>query len=128
MPDAAPVDSKPHNLINVEFVPVFPGCEVMATNAEKIDCMSSKINTFVNKNFRKELLEDLQPNQTHRIYVNFKIDSNGFVTDVVANSHNAKLKKEAQRVINNLPSMRPGKQGNKNVEVLYSVPIAFNIQ
>ncbi len=128
VPDAAPVDSKPHNLINVEFVPVFPGCEALATNAEKIDCMSSKINTFVNKNFRKELLEDLQPNQTHRIYVNFKIDSNGFVTDVVANSHNAKLKKEAQRVINNLPSMRPGKQGNKNVEVLYSVPIAFNIQ
>lgn len=128
VPDAAPVDSKPHTVINVEFVPVFPGCEALATNAEKIDCMSSKINAFVNKNFRKELLEDLQPNQTNRIYVNFKIDSNGFVTDVVANSHNAKLKKEAQRVINNLPSMRPGKQGDKNVEVLYSVPIAFNIQ
>lgn len=127
VPDATPVDSKPHTVINVEFVPVFPGCEALATNAEKIDCMSSKINAFVNKNFRKELLEDLQPNQIHRIYVNFKIDSNGFVTDVVANSHNAKLKKEAQRVINNLPSMRPGKQGDKNVEVLYSVPIAFNI-
>ena len=114
-------------VLNVEFVPVFPGCEPFATNAEKIDCMSSKINAFINKNFRKEILENLSPNETHRIYVKFKIDSNGFIADVVANSHNVYLKKEAQRVINNLPVMKPGKQGDKNVDVVYTVPIVFNI-
>ena len=57
----------------------------------------------------------------------FKIDSNGFIADVVANSHNVYLKKEAQRVINNLPVMKPGKQGDKNVDVVYTVPIVFNI-
>ncbi|MCZ4319647.1 energy transducer TonB [Aequorivita viscosa] len=114
-------------LLNVEFVPVFPGCESLATNNQKIECMSSKINTFINKNFRKEYLENLGPNQTYRIYVNFKIDSNGYITDVVANSHNPNLKKEAQRVVNNLPKMKPGKQGDTNVEVMYTVPIAFQI-
>ncbi len=123
-----PEDTKPRNIKNVEFVPVFPGCETLGTNAEKIECMSSKINSFINKNFRKELLEDLNSNETHRIFVNFKINSNGFVTDVVANSHNANLKKEAQRVINNLPIMKPGKQGDRNVDVLYTVPIIFKIQ
>lgn len=123
-----PEDTKPKNIKNVEFVPVFPGCETLGTNAEKIECMSSKINSFINKNFRKELLEDLNSNETHRIFVNFKINSNGFVTDVIANSHNANLKKEAQRVINNLPTMKPGKQGNRNVDVLYTVPIIFKIQ
>lgn len=127
-PDVTPVESKPSSILNVEFVPVFPGCEALATNSEKIDCMSSKINSFINKNFRKELLEDLKANETHRIYVNFKIDSKGYVTDVVARSHNENLKKEAQRVINNLPTMKPGKQGDKNVDVLYTVPIVFNIQ
>ena len=125
------IDTKPEStpyITNVEFVPVFPGCEALGSNAEKIDCMSSKINSFINKNFRKELLENLNSNETYKIYVNFKIDSNGFVTDVVANSHNANLKKEAQRVINNLPTMKPGKQGNKSVDVLYTVPIAFKIQ
>jgi len=130
-PEETPIDTKPVGLtsiLNVEFVPVFPGCEALGTNAEKIDCMSSKINSFINKNFRKEVLEDLHSNETYKIYVNFKIDANGFVTDVVANSHNANLKKEAQRVINILPIMKPGKQGDKNVDVLYTVPIAFKIQ
>lgn len=129
--EAPAVETKlegPAFITNVEFVPVFPGCEALGSNAEKIDCMSSKINSFINKNFRKELLEDLKPNEIHRIYVNFKIDSNGFVTDVIANSHNANLKKEAQRVINNLPTMKPGKQGDRSVDVLYTVPIVFNIQ
>ncbi len=123
-----PEDSKPRNIKNVEFVPVFPGCETLGTNAEKIECMSSKINSFINKNFRKEFLENLNSNETHKIYVNFKINSNGFVTDVIANSHNANLKKEAQRVINNLPTMKPGKQGDRNVDVLYTVPIIFKTQ
>ncbi|MBK5212117.1 MAG: energy transducer TonB [Flavobacteriaceae bacterium] len=126
-----PIDPKPEaprSIINVEFVPVFPGCEAFGTNAEKIECLSSNINSFINKNFRKELLEDLNANETHRIYVNFKIDSNGFVTDVVANSHDANLKKEAQRVIKSLPRMKPGKQGDKSVAVLYTVPIVFKIQ
>ena len=116
------------NMINVEFVPVFPGCESLGTNAEKVECMSSKINSFINNKFKKELLKNLNSNETYRIYVNFKINSNGFVTDVVANSHYENLKKEAQRVINDLPTMRPGKQGDKNVDVLYTVPIVFKIQ
>ncbi len=117
----------PRTLMNVEFVPVFPGCESLATNDAKIECMSSKINAFINKNFRKEYLENLAPNETHRIYVKFKIDSKGYITEVLANSHNPLLKKEAQRVINNLPQMKPGKQGDKNVDVLYTVPIVFQI-
>lgn len=123
-----PVDLGPRSMLSVEFVPIYPGCESMGTNAEKVECMSSKINSFINKNFRKELLEDLGSNEIHKIYVNFKIDSKGFVTDVFANSHNPKLKKEAQRVVNNLPTMKPGKQGDKNVDVLYTVPIVFKIQ
>ncbi|SRX72193.1 energy transducer TonB [Aequorivita antarctica] len=123
-----PEDTKPKNILNVEFVPVFPGCESLGSNAEKVECMSSKINSFINNNFRKEVLEDLNANETYRIYVNFKIDSKGYVTDVMANSNNNNLKKEAQRVINNLPTMKPGKQGNKNVDVLYTVPIIFKIK
>jgi protein TonB len=127
----APTDPEPKtpkNMTNVEFVPVYPGCESLGSNKEKVACMSSKINRFINKNFRKRLLENLNSNETQRIYVNFKIDSNGYVTDVVAQSHNERLKQEAQRVIRKLPVMKPGKQGDKSVDVLYTVPIAFNIK
>lgn len=115
------------SILNVEFVPVYPGCEDLGTNAEKIECLSSQINIFINRNFRKGILEDLERNQTQRIYVQFKVDAQGFIKDVRAKSNNEKLKKEAQRVVGNLPKMKPGRQGDKNVEVLYTVPIVFRI-
>lgn len=127
----SPVETEPAGprlMATVEFVPVFPGCGNLISNAEKVECMSSSIDTFINKNFRKQLLENLNPSQTYRVYVNFKIDVNGFVTDVVANSHQEALTKEAQRVISKLPTMKPGKQGDKNVDVLYTVPIVLRIQ
>lgn len=128
VPTKVEVPTGPTSIINVEFVPVYPGCGNLATNAEKIDCMSSKINAFINKNFRKELLEGMDRNQTQKIYVQFKIDANGYIADVRANSNNAKLKSEAMRVIENLPTMQPGRQGDKRVDVLYTIPIIFNIQ
>lgn len=124
----SPEPEGPKSIINVEHVPVYPGCEGLRTNAEKIDCLSSEINVFINKNFRKEILENLERNQVQKIYVQFKIDSKGVVTDVRANSNNERLKKEAQRVVANLPKMKPGRQGDKNVDVIYTVPIVFRIQ
>lgn len=132
VPQALPLEEKvpegPTSIVNVEFVPIYPGCGNLATNAEKIDCMSSKINAFINKNFRKEILEGMEKNQTQKIYVQFKIDAQGYIADVRANSNNARLKTEAMRVIKNLPSMQPGRQGDRKVDVLYTVPIVFNIQ
>lgn len=128
LPTKVEVPAGPTSIINVEFVPVYPGCGNLATNAEKIDCMSSKINAFINKNFRKELLEGMAKNETQKIYVQFKIDANGYIADVRANSNNAKLKTEAMRVIEKLPTMQPGRQGDKKVDVLYTIPIVFNIQ
>lgn len=118
----------PSSILNVEFVPVYPGCEGFGSNAEKIDCLSSQINSFINRNFRKELLENLERDQIQKIYVQFKIDSQGFITDVRANSTNEKLKNEAMRVVAKLPKMKPGRQGDKNMDVLYTVPIVFRIQ
>ena len=122
-----PEPTGPTSILNVEFVPVYPGCESLRSNAEKIECLSSQINIFINRNFRKGILENLEPNQTQKIYVQFKVDSQGFIKDVRANSNNEKLKKEAQRVVSNLPKMKPGRQGDKNVEVLYTVPIVFRM-
>lgn len=120
--------TEPSSILNVEYVPVYPGCEGLNSNAEKIECLSSQINSFIKRNFRAELLRDLEPNKIQKIYVQFKIDSQGYISDVRANSTNNRLKNEAMRVIQNLPKMKPGRQGDKNVDVLYTVPIAFNIQ
>lgn len=122
-----PVDKGPKNMRSVEFVPVFPGCESLATNEARIKCMSSKIGTFVQRKFRTEKFDYLNSDTAHRVYVNFKIDSNGEITDIKAKAINSELEDEGKRVIGKLPKMIPGKQGDVNVDVLYTVPIIFKV-
>lgn len=117
----------PSSILNVEFVPVFPGCEGLASNAETIECLSSQISVFVSNNFKKDALDNLQSNTVQRVSVQFKVDSNGFITDIRTNSNVERINREVKRVIGNLPRMKPGRQGDRAVDVLYTVPIVFRI-
>lgn len=111
----------------IENVPVFPGCE-KGNNAAKKACMSKKIQQFVNKKFNTDLASDLGLSGRQRINVIFKIDRTGSVVGVRARAPHPGLEKEAARVINLLPKMKPGKQRGKAVTVPYSLPIIFQVQ
>jgi len=111
--------------MGVEFVPVFPGCEVAATNEDKRNCMSNKIRKFIVKKFNTSKLDDSGIIKVQRISVQFTIDTSGKVINVSARASNKSLEKEAIRVILKLPKMKPGRQGAKNVPVQYRIPITF---
>ena len=111
----------------IENVPEFPGCE-KGSNAEKRKCMSKKIEKFVQKKFNTDLAGDLGLTGKQRINVIFKIDKNGNVTGVRSRAPHPRLEKEAARVINMLPKMKPGRQRGKAVVVPYSLPITFQVQ
>ena len=111
----------------IENVPVYPGCE-RGNNAKKRKCMSDKIAKFVQRKFNTDLAGDLGLSGRQRISVIFKIDKFGNVTGVRARAPHPRLEKEAQRVINLLPKMKPGKQRGKAVIVPYSLPIIFQVQ
>ena len=111
----------------IENVPIFPGCD-KGNNAAKRKCMSDKIAKFVQRKFNTELAGDLGLSGRQRISVIFKIDRTGSVTGVRARAPHPRLEKEAQRVINLLPKMKPGKQRGKAVIVPYSLPIIFQVQ
>ncbi|MDN3664610.1 energy transducer TonB [Algibacter miyuki] len=111
----------------IENVPVFPGCE-KGNNAAKKACMSEKIQKFVTKKFNTELASDLGLSGRQRINVIFKIDKTGNVVGVRSRAPHPGLEKEAARVINMLPKMKPGMQRGKAVTVPYSLPIVFQVQ
>ena len=111
----------------IENVPVYPGCE-RGNNAKKRKCMSDKIAKFVQRKFNTDLAGDLGLSGRQRISVIFRIDKFGNVTGVRARAPHPRLEKEAQRVINLLPKMKPGKQRGKAVIVPYSLPIIFQVQ
>ena len=111
----------------IENVPIFPGCD-KGNNAERRKCMSQKITKFVQRKFNTDLAGDLGLSGRQRINVIFKIDKNGDVVGVRARAPHPRLEKEAARVINLLPKMKPGKQRGKAVIVPYSLPIIFQVQ
>jgi bla regulator protein BlaR1 len=111
----------------IEQVPLFPGCESLSSNEEQKKCMSQKIQGHVQENFNIKLGEEVGLKGVNRVIVQFKIDKNGNIVDVRSRAPHQKLEEEASRVINSLPKMIPGKQKGKNVGVMYSLPIVFQV-
>ena len=110
----------------LEEVPVFPGCEGLEKEASK-QCFAKGISKFVNKKFNTDIAETLNAQGKQKIWVEFKIDKKGMVTDIKARSPYKKLEKEAIRVVKKLPQMTPGKQRTKPVNVKYTLPIIFQV-
>jgi|SaaInl3SG_22_DNA_1037383.scaffolds.fasta_scaffold18723_3 protein TonB len=111
----------------IENVPEYPGCE-RGSNADKRKCMSDKISKFVKRKFNTDLAGELGLSGRLRISVLFKIDKNGNVTGIRSRGPHPRLEKEAARVINMLPKMKPGRQRGNPVIVPYSLPIVFEVQ
>ena len=113
----------------IENVAVFPGCEKKKGNAAKKACMNEKVNKFIGKKFNTELASDLGlPSGKQRIFVQFKVDKSGNITNIAARGPHPGLEKEAKRVIGQLPKMKPGRQRGKAVVMPFSIPIVFSVQ
>ena len=112
----------------IEDVPIFPGCENESTNEARKQCMSQKVEQFVNRRFNTDLGSELGLSGINRIYVQFRIEKDGSVSVLGARAPHPRLQQEAERVVNQLPDMQPGKQRGQPVGVLYSLPIVFRVQ
>lgn len=111
-------DSKPVNLdqvfIMVEEMPEFPG-GILALRKW------IKSNVKYPESARRKRI-------TGRVYVGFVIDKKGDVVECkVLRSIDVDLDKEALRVVNSMPSWKPGKQKGKSVKVSFSFPINFHL-
>lgn len=64
-----------------------------------------------------------------KVYVTFVVGKDGKVNNArIARGVDPSLDKEALRVVNSLPTWKPGKQRGKPVNVSYTVPINFVLQ
>lgn len=116
----------------VDEAPAYPGCENLKGDQLK-DCTVEKITNHVNTNFNTGLGKKLNIEGKTRIIVQFKIDENGEVHKVRSRSladdseKREALQNEANRVIKNLPKMKPAQMEGKNVAIMYSLPIEFAV-
>ena len=119
------IDDVPFAII--EDVPVYPGCK--GTKEQLRICLQEKITKHISRKFNSGLASDLGLTPgIKRIFVLFKIDRNGNITNIQARAPHKKLKEEAIRVVKLLPKMEPGMQRKIPVGVKYSLPIVFKVE
>jgi protein TonB len=128
VPAHTPEPPSTENVNTVEFVPIFPGCESLGSNEERKQCLSDKIRSFIGKKFDTDEFSYLDSGTVFRIDVQFKIDTQGNVSEIRSRAPERELESEAERVIKLLPRFKPGMQGDKPVNVIYRVPIVFKAQ
>jgi len=111
----------------IEEAPVYPGCT--GTKEEKRKCLQEQITKHVSKNYRTEISQEigLTPGKK-KVYVVFKINKKGEITNIQARGPHVRLEKEAIRVVELLPKMTPGKQRSIPVSVSYTLPITLLVQ
>lgn len=116
------------SILAVQQVPVYPGCEDASNNLERRKCMEQKLAKLIDRKFDTDIASEYGLTGIQKIYVQFKIDKSGTVTDVQTRAPHKALAKEAKKVIGKIPQMQPGKQNDKAVNVIYSLPILFQVQ
>lgn len=122
-----PIEIEDVSFAIIENVPVFPGCE--GAEDELRACFQDKITAYVSTNFNANLGKELGlASGLKRVFVMFKIDAAGNITEAKARAPHKKLEEEALRVITSLPKMLPGKNKGKTVGVKYTLPIAFMVE
>lgn len=115
-------------IINVQFVPIFPGCERYKTNAKRRKCLNEKLGKLVQRKFNTDIASDYGLSGVQKIDVQFKVDKTGHITDIKTRAPHPKLEDEAKRIINKIPKMKPGKMGDRPVNVIYTLPIKFKAE
>ena len=111
----------------IEKVPVFPGCEDLATEAERKACFNQKIQEHIQQNFNYPKTA-LEMGISGRVFLQFEIGADGRVSNIRKRGPDRLLEQEAVRIIASLPQMKPGMQRGRPAKVGYSIPINFMMQ
>ena len=134
-PNALPkLEKKPDEPQNVPFfaiqnAPIYPGCEKAEGNNARKKCMSEKITKLIQRKFNGSVIaSEYGLTGKQKIDVQFTVDKTGQITNILTRATHPELDKEAVRVINFIPEMTPGRQRDRNVGVIYNLPIVFEVQ
>lgn len=116
------------DLMGVDFVPIYPGCENKKSNDERKDCLESSLNKLISRKFDTSISSEYGLDGVNRIYTIFTVDHTGKVIDVKIRAAHPALEKEAKRVIDLIPEMEPGVKDGKRVNMIYSQPILYKVE
>ncbi|MEO1011658.1 MAG: M56 family metallopeptidase [Bacteroidota bacterium] len=110
--------------VEVDEVPVFPGCE---DDSDPRACFNKMMQKHISTHFRYPQ-EAQRQGVEGRVSVLLTIGEEGNITNIRKRGPHFLLEDEAVRIMEKLPKMTPGKSKGKYVAVAYSIPIAFRLE
>jgi periplasmic protein TonB len=115
------------NFMIIEDVPTFPGCS--GDNEARKACFSQMVQKHFARKFNADLPNELglSPGKK-KVFIGFKIDREGNIVDIQTKAPHPKIKDEVDKVMGQLPKMKPGKQRGKPVGVKYSIPFTLIVE
>jgi protein TonB len=111
----------------IEDIPIFPGCEDIKIKEEQRACFQKKIQEHVAKEFKYPEVA-IEMNIQGKVYVQFAINTKGYISDIRVRGPDKNLENEAVRIVAAIPKMTPGMQRGRAVRVPYSIPINFKLE
>lgn len=107
----------------LERVPTYPGCEGVASNAERKKCLEQNILKYISSEFvYSQKARDM--GIQGKLYIKFIFEKDGSISNIeVIRGVDPLLDSEAIRVLRGLPKVEPAKQRGVPVRTAYMVPI-----
>lgn len=119
------VDNTAFKNLKDNEAPIFPGCDSLAINLQK-KCFKDKVTAHIAKKLNKKLADGLDLSAHKKnVYASFKINKDGKTVEVSTVETHRALGDEVERVLNLLPTMKPGNIDKKNIKVEYYLTIDF---
>ncbi len=109
-------------------LPRFPGCEDLNLPPDELaSCAEREFLQYIYGNLKyPEKAREL--NIEGKAYVQFTIDTDGYITDIeVLNGVSKDIENEVLSLINKSPKWRPGTQNGIPVNVRFNLPVVFRI-
>ncbi|GJH41500.1 hypothetical protein RCZ04_20500 [Capnocytophaga sp. HP1101] len=121
-------DEKPEIVVPfavIEDKPMFKECKGVAREKQS-QCFKEQLDKHVIKNF---IYPEDAANMgiEGKVFVNFRINTDGSITVLGVRGGNKLLENEAQRIIEKLPRLIPGKQREVPTPVTFAYPINFKL-
>lgn len=111
----------------LENPPLAPDCKSKWDIEKRKKCTSKYINMHVARKFNTDLAAEVDVTGKIKINIEFVIDTNGRPINITANGGPEIMNQNAIEVIGLLPDLKPGTNKGKPVNVLYKMPLVFQI-
>ena len=116
----------------VEEMPRFPGCDDLATKAERQACSDKALLEFMYNNLKYPAIAR-ENGMEGTAVIRFVVETDGSISDAsILRAPGAGLGEEALRVVNLFRQKNivwtPGKQGGRAVRVQFNLPVKFKLE